>query len=208
MTRQLVVVGAGGFGRETIDTVRAINSNSPTWDVIGVVDDSPSETNLRRLRQLRVEHLGGVDQIPTNAAVALCVGSPAARAGLGRRLGENLEFPSLIHPSTTWGSNFRHGRGLITLAGASIGTNVEIFDHVHLNAHAVIGHDVRLYDYVSVNPNATISGECVVEAGTLIGASSTILQQITVGESAVVGAAACVTRDVPAGQTVKGVPAK
>lgn len=208
MTRPLVIVGAGGFGRETIDTVRAINSGSPTWDVIGVIDDSPSELNLQRLRQLGVEYLGGVDQVPDDAAVALCVGSPAARAGLAARLSHSVDFPSLIHPSTTSGSHFRHGRGLITLAGVSIGTNVEVSDHVHLNAHAVIGHDTRLLDFVSVNPNATVSGDCLVGAGTLIGASSTVLQQITVGEGSVVGAAACVVSDVAPRTTVKGVPAR
>ena len=40
MTGRLVVIGAGGFGREVIDVVRAINAaGSLSWDLVGVVDD-------------------------------------------------------------------------------------------------------------------------------------------------------------------------
>lgn len=206
--RDLVIVGAGGFGRETIDTVRAINLVKPTWRIVGVVDDSPSVENLKRLNTLGLNHLGGLEALPGGAAVALCVGSPDARSRLAARLGDGVETPSLIHPSTTTGSLFRHGVGLITLAGVSIGTNVQVGNHVHLNAHAVIGHDCRLGDLISVNPNATVSGDVCIHSAALVGASSTVLQGLCIGADAVVGAGACVVRDVPPRLTVKGVPAR
>lgn len=178
-----------------------------TWEIVGVIDDAPSHANLERLHQIGVKHLGGLDALPEDAAVVLCVGSPSARAHLAQQLDPSVEFPSLTHPSSTIGSRLRHGRGLVTLAGVSIGTNVRIGNHVHLNAHAVIGHDTNLDDFVSVNPSATISGDCIVGQRSLIGASSTVLQQVVVGAGATVGAAACVVKDVQPGQTVKGVPA-
>lgn len=204
--RPLVVVGAGGFGRETIDVVRAINEVSPTWDLLGVVDDNPSPANLDRLARLDVPHLGGLELIPSGVAVAVAVGSPSTRRRIVTSLAPH-DFPSLIHPSTLEGSEFGHGRGLVVLGGVSIGTNVTLGEHVHLNAHAVIGHDARCDDFVSVNPNATISGGCTIGSGTLLGANSTVLQQISIGHDATVGAAACVTRNLPGDCTVVGVPA-
>ncbi len=206
--RDLVIVGAGGFGRETVDTVRAINLVEPTWNIVGVLDDSPSDENLGRLSALGLTHLGGWESLPKGAAVALCIGSPEARSRLAARLGPDVQTPSLIHPSTTTGSLFRHGDGLITLAGVSIGTNVQVGRHVHLNAHVVVGHDTCLEDVVSINPNATISGSCRIGERVLVGAGSVVLQGVRVETGATVGAAACVTRDVSHFQVVKGVPAR
>lgn len=207
--RDLIIVGAGGFGRETIDVVRAINSVSPTWRLLGVVDDSPSPANLDRLAALGVPHLGGVGAAPHGLAIAVAVGAPSARQAIVERLraGEH-DFPSLVHPTATIGSAFTHEPGLIVLAAASIGTNVRLGAHVHINPHAVIGHDATCHDYVSINPNAALSGDCVIGTRTLLGASSTVLQQLSVGRDVIVGAAACVVRDIADDQLVKGVPAR
>jgi sugar O-acyltransferase (sialic acid O-acetyltransferase NeuD family) len=211
MAEPLIVVGAGGFGRETLDVVEAVNAanDEPVWTVLGVVDDAPSETNLERLRQRDVDFLGPLDAIPRHAWVALAVGSPQARARLDVRLAGNCAgFATLVHPTAVVGSRHRVGEGAIVCAHASIGTNVTFGRHVHLNPHAVIGHDARLGDCVSVNPNATVSGDCHIGAEVLIGAASVILQGLEVGSSSVIGAAACVVRDVPSGEVAKGVPAR
>ncbi|UTT66878.1 acetyltransferase [Janibacter sp. CX7] len=207
--RDLVIVGAGGFGRETIDVVRAINSVSPTWRLLGVVDDAPSEANLERLHALDVDHLGTLSDIPADTAVAVGVGSPLARTAIVSALSSpGRHFPALIHPTAIVGSQFRHGEGLIVLGGVSIGTNVRLGQHAHLNGHAVLGHDTVCHDFVSINPNATLSGECTVGAHTLVGANSTVLQQLTLGAGVTVGAGACVTRNVSDGTTVAGIPAR
>ncbi|WP_072623966.1 NeuD/PglB/VioB family sugar acetyltransferase [Janibacter indicus] len=206
--RDLIIVGAGGFGRETIDVVRAINSVAPTWHLIGVVDDAPSPVNLERLRALEVPHLGPVAELPADVAVAIGVGSPRARSAIVTAVSTpQRHFPALIHPTAIIGSQFRHGEGLVVLGGVSIGTNVRLGQHVHVNAHAVVGHDAQCHDFVSVNPNATVSGDCTVGAHTLVGANSTVLQRLTIGLGATIGAGACVTRPVPDGRTVIGVPA-
>lgn len=205
----LVIVGAGGFGRETIDVVRAINADRPTWSLRGVIDDQPSEVNLRRLADLGVPHLGGLASVPPRATVALAVGNPAARASLVDTLAPLAPvYPSLVHPSAVVGSHFRHGHGLIVLGGVSIGTNVSVGHHLHLNAHAVIGHDVVSEDFVSINPQATLSGEVTVGRACLVGAGSTVLQGLSLGPGCIVGAGSVVVRSVSERLTVKGVPAR
>lgn len=213
MTDRLVIVGAGGFGRETIDVVRAINAAAPEplWELVGVVDDAPSDLNISRLEALGVPFLGGIESLVAmpGTAVTIGVGSPRARAAISGRTDDwGLISPNLVHPTAVIGSQFETQHGLVVGAHVSIGTNVELGRHVHLNPHAVIGHDAALADFVSVNPNATVSGECAISSGSLIGAGSVVLQGVSVGVDSIVGASACVTKTMGSKSILAGVPAR
>ncbi|RBY74810.1 acetyltransferase [Blastococcus sp. TF02-09] len=211
----LVVIGAGGFGREALDVVEAVNAGDsrPRFDVRGVLDDAPSEVNLSRLASRGVPYLGTIAEALAGrlygGSYVLGVGNPAVRAKLDDLFtAAGLESPPLAHPAAGIGSNTSIGYGSVVCAGVQVSTNVSIGQSVHLNPNATVGHDAVLEDYVSVNPGAVISGECHIGRGTLVGAAAVVLQGVTVGGGALVGAAACVTRDVPPGLTVKGVPAR
>lgn len=210
---ELVVVGAGGFGREVVDVVRAINAaGQDSWDLVGVVDDRPSPQNMERLTRLEVAYLGSREALAglrPDVRVAIGVGSPSARCSIAAQLADlGLRSPELIHPTAVVGSSSSRGEGLIACAGASIGTNVGLGRHVHLNPHTVIGHDTVLGDFVSVNPNATVSGECQIGRGVLVGAGAVVLQGLVVGDEVLVGAAACVVADSSQGEVLVGVPAR
>lgn len=213
---RVVVVGAGGFGRETLDVVEAAGRAGTTDLVVtGVVDDHPSEVTLERLAVRGVPYLGTVDEwlagaTPEDGTLHLLgVGNPVVRRKLDERLtAAGRRAATAVHPAAAVGSQVVLGEGTVVCGGVQVSTNVRLGRHVHLNPNATVGHDASLGDHVSVNPAATVSGACVVGRETLIGAGSVILQGLTVGERCVVGAAACVVRDVPAGEIVKGVPAR
>lgn len=46
MTSPLVIIGCGGFGRETHDVLDAVNAIDPKWELLGYVDDAPTKVNL------------------------------------------------------------------------------------------------------------------------------------------------------------------
>lgn len=209
-----MVVGAGGFGRETLDVIEAINSEAlgARWNVVGVADDAPSDGNLERLTARQVPYLGTVEDLIADGSrpcFVVGIGSPAVRRLIADRLdAAGFEAATLTHPAATFGRFVTIGAGTVVCAGARLTTNIALGRHVHINPNVTIGHDTTLGDFVSVNPAASLSGDCTVEAGVLVGVGAVVLNQLTVGRDAVVGGGACVVKHVPSGMTVKGVPAR
>lgn len=214
MSAPLVIVGAGGFGRETLDVVEAVNRAAahPVFDIQGILDDDPSEVNLERLRSRRAPFLGPVDGLLRSGRPMMYligIGAPSARQRVDERFrAAGWSAATAIHPTATIGSAVAIGEGGVICAGVQVSTNVLLGRHVHLNANATIGHDTRIDDFASINPAATVSGDVRIGRGVLVGAASVVIQGLAVGAGATVGAAACVTRDVAAESVVKGVPAR
>lgn len=210
----IVVVGAGGFGRETLDILMACNGSvaGPLYQILGVVDSGPSAANLERLRRMGIEYLGTESEwLDRSRATQYLVGigDPSIRRTVSERFDAAGHPPGVaVHPSATLGSLSFPSPGMVACSGVQVSTNVVFGRHVHLNANASIGHDTVIHDYVSVNPGAVISGDVLCGEGLLVGAGAVVLQGRAIGAGSVVGAASCVTRDVAVGVTVKGVPAK
>jgi sugar O-acyltransferase (sialic acid O-acetyltransferase NeuD family) len=216
VTVRLAVIGAGGFARETLDVVDALERSSPgRLQVVGVLDDAPSEHAIGVLARRGVGIIGTVqDWLEGHVthdfdAYVIAIGDPGTRLDLMSRAPSGTRpSAALVHPQAILGTDTVCEDGVIVCAGAVVSANVALGSHTHVNPNATIGHDAVLGRAVSVNPAAVVSGAVVVGDGVLLGASSVVLQGLTVGAGAVVGAAACVTHDVEPGATVKGVPAR
>lgn len=213
VTNDIVIVGSGGFGREVADVVMAVNEASgvPHWNLLGYLDDAPSDTNIERARRQGLEVVGPVNSDTLTSAPYFVVA--INNGGIRRKLAERLESSgwkpaTLIHPSAGIGSDCCIGEGSVLCAGVQITTNVTLGRHVHLNLNCTVGHDSVVEDFVSVNPLAAISGEVVIEERALIGTCATLLQNIRVGRGATVGGGAVVTRDVRDLKVVIGSPAR
>lgn len=215
MSMRLVVIGAGGFARETLDVLDALEKSDPGgFEVLGVLDDRPSADSRRILAHRGVRVIGTIGDLIEGTvgkvdAYVVAIGDPTARLNIAARVPRDVEpAPALVHPLASLGTDTVVEPGVVVCAGAVVSANVTLGGHTHVNPNATIGHDAKLGRAVSVNPAAVVSGSVVVGDGVLLGAASVVLQGVTVGAGAVVGAAACVTRDVLPGSTVMGVPAR
>lgn len=209
---QLVVVGAGGFGREVLDIVRNMEeAGTSTWtEFLGFVDDG--EVDRDRLDRIGASMLGPSSVLAAmgaNAAYVIGIGAGEVRRRLDHLLTEaGCRSSSLVHPSAIVGSDCRVDAGVVISAGVCITTNITIGRHVHLDRSTTVGHDSVLGDYVTVHPGATVSGNVRLERGVTVGTGANLLPGVTVGAGAYVGAGAVVTRNVAPGVTVAGVPAR
>lgn len=212
MTTGLVIVGCGGFGRETYAIARCARAAGWDGELLGVVDDDPRPSDVERLGRLGGRVLGPVSWLesqPSGTACVVAVGSPAVRRAIVGRLEHlPLSWPVLVHPAATVGPDVTLGPGSVVAAGARLSTAIRGGRHVHVDQNATVGHDSTLGDFARLNPLACVSGEVTVEVEALVGAGATVLQGLRVGRGATVGAGAVVTRAVADGAVVRGVPAR
>jgi sugar O-acyltransferase (sialic acid O-acetyltransferase NeuD family) len=214
MTEDIVVVGAGGFGRETLDVIEAINaaSTAPIWRVVGVVDDGPAEIQLERISARGYQYLGRTEAALehfSSVTFTIGIGSPGSRAKLAAKFeGAGWTPATLVHPAAVVGSKSVIEKGAVVCGGVQLSTNTRLGRYVHVNPGAIIGHDSTVEDFVSINPGAIVSGEVHIRPGALIGAGAVILQGLEIGAGAVIGANGCLTRNADEGTVLKGVPAR
>ncbi len=210
LPRSLVIVGAGGHGRELLDVVEAVNAAGPSarYTFLGFLDDGSADPDPVARRGAPL--LGGLDLLGRlDADYLIGLGEATARQHVDRYASVHGRRPAtLIHPRANLGGDVRLGPGTVVCALASITTNVRTGRHVVVDVAASVAHDCRLGDYVTVAPGARISGGVAVGDQAWIGTQASIVGHRQVGDRAVVGAGAVVTDDIRAADVVAGVPAR
>jgi sugar O-acyltransferase (sialic acid O-acetyltransferase NeuD family) len=213
MAQPLVVIGGGGFGREVLDVIDAINTSAehPTYEAIGILDDGEPDSTL--LDPYGVTHLGPVsllDDLALDVGYVIGVGAPRTRRLLDQALLKTGRgSPVLVHPTAAVGRRgVSMGPGTIICSHVSITNHIRFGRHVHVNLNCTVGHDAVLDDYVTLSPLVAISGNVHAETEAFLGTGAKVNPGLTIGEGAVVGTGAAVVKSVEVGQTVLGVPAK
>ena len=208
--RPLVIVGAGGLGREVLVLVRQLNEAAPRWRVLGFYDDQrPAHDQVHELPWLGP--IDALNQHPEPVAVAVAIGNGQQRAAVvGRLTAPQLHFATLVHPSVALQAYQRIelGAGCIISQGCILTCDIRLGRHVLLNLGCTIGHDAQLADFCSLMPHANVGGEAQLAEAVYLGTNATVLNQVRVGAGAIVGAGAVAVRDLPAACTAVGVPAQ
>ena len=206
----LIIIGAGGLGREVAWLVERINHQSPTWNLLGFVDDNP------KLHHTIVNGhpvLGSCEALATYQDVyAVCaVGAPKVRRRIIERIktiSPSRKYATLLDPTVEKSDTVTIGEGSIVCAHSILTVNIHIGDHVIVNLDCKIGHDAVVDDFATVHPSVNISGDVHVGEGAEIGTGTRIIQRTTIGRNAVVGIGSVVVDDIPGDCVAVGCPAR
>ncbi|MHB8900655.1 MAG: acetyltransferase [Thermoguttaceae bacterium] len=203
----IIIIGAGGFGREVFWLIEDINRAAPTWKVAGFADDNPAALDpLDHYPPVR-RRIGDLPLDDCRHYVC-AVGDPATRKAIVERLADKgLTWPALIHPTATVGPGSTLGEGSIVCRNSIVTVDAALGRHVHLNNAATVGHDARLGDFCTLSCQVDICGAATVGEGVFVGSHASVLPKAKVGDWARVGAGSVVLRTVRKGTTVFGVPA-
>jgi len=203
--KAIVVIGAGGLGREALDILK--RSLHHTYKILGFIDDN-IELHGTIINDYPV--LGGCEWFKENPnTLAVCaIGDNYIRKSVTDRAKENgANFTSVIDPSATIGYGLKIGEGVIIVQGNTITSNVTIGNHVYVNIDCSVAHDDVLEDYVNICPGVQLSGNVTLKEGVMVYTGAIIAPGVTVGKWAEVGAGAVVLKDVPDYMLVAGIPA-
>jgi len=206
ITHQLVVIGAGGHGREIVDIVRAAKADGSDAALLGVADDRLPDLEL--LARSGIRYLGDSKAVlEHDVEILIGIGDPATRERIDRRAPERSAAP-MIHPTATVGSDTVFQAGVVLAQEATVTTNVHLGRHTHLNVGSSVSHDCRVGDYVTICPGVRVTGNANIGDRVFIGTGAVILPGMSIGHDAVIGAGAVVCEHVPPAITVMGVPAR
>ena len=208
--KQLVVVGAGGFGQEIVWAARNFNRIHPSYDIVGYCDDDASKKG-KTIYGCKV--LGSPEELDLLVSAKpyyLCaIGNNEIRKRMAERinaLGWHAE--TIIDPSVIAAEYVSLGQGTYVAAGSILSPYANIGDHVIVNHHCSIGHNSVLADFVQVAPGGRVSGAAVLQEGSMMGSNAVVAPGMSVGRGSVVGASSFVVTNVPDFCTVIGNPAR
>ena len=97
--KKIVIIGAGGQGKDVLWTIMDINKISSRFDIIGFLDD---DKKLHGKTINGVPVLGGMNWLSNKNKMGciIAVGEGKIREKIVKKLKNvNVYFPSIIHPS-------------------------------------------------------------------------------------------------------------
>jgi sugar O-acyltransferase (sialic acid O-acetyltransferase NeuD family) len=201
---KLVIIGAGGFARETAASL------SSAHRLLGFLDDDPA---LHGSSRGGVPILGPVTLAASmDAQVVVCVGHPhdyAVRSRLVRGLGlPPSRYATIVHPSALVPTGCAVGPGSVLLAQVTLTADVRIGAHVAIMPQVVLTHDDVIGDFATIASGVRLGGNVTVGRGAYLGAGTLVREGLTVGDWAQTGLGSVVLSDVPPGEVWVGQPAR
>lgn len=204
--QDILIIGAGGLGREALLWTYEIPPEMRTWEVRGFLNSIPSaldgyDTGLSILGDPLVFSCSDGERL-------LCaIGDPQGKLKLCRTLRQRgARFISLIHPSAIVSKSAGIGSGCIVAtcvvigSGSRVGAFTVILGSTAIGVNAAIGSGTTISAFCYVGDNALL-GE-----GVFMGSHAVVMPGTIVGDGARIGARTVVFGKVPAGATFFGIP--
>lgn len=200
----VIVVGAGGFGREVYQYARDVGALT----VAGFLDDGDPTTLMLPDGQ---PLLGRASDYSPSAGqqFLLAVGNPETRAKIAERFwAHGAVFETIVHPRAYIAESATIGQGSIVAPFASVGASAVLGELSQVHFYASVAHDVRVGRFSALSPYAAVNGGGRLGECVFMGTRATVNPLKRVANHSKVAAGAVVYQDVPEWSLAAGNPAK
>lgn len=203
--KNIIIVGAGGLGKEIVWLIEDINIKHPTYVIQGYVDDEkPIGWSYNGYSVI-----GRINELPelccmsrANAVIALQKGSDRRR--IVEDLGEFDSWETLIHPSAIISMTSSIGKGCMFFANCIVSIDTVIGDFALCYLASIISDNCEIGDFVSMMSGSTVSEHVVIEDETYLSAGVTVCPDIKIGRRATAGAGTLVNKNLASNEVVNG----
>lgn len=207
--KDLIIIGAGDFGRELSWLIERINMQSKNWNLIGFVDDA-----FQRQKTVGGYPILGpvkmLEEYAHNVYEVCSIGTGRTRKKVVECVLKNTYVrpaTALIDPAAIIGRNIQVEEGCVICAGSVLTVDVKISHHSIINLNCTVGHDTLTEPFCTVHPGTNLSGKVRIGSCTDIGTGTKVIQGISICSNCTLGAGSVVVRDIQEPGTYVGVPA-
>ena len=212
-TNDIVIYGAGGFGREMASLLKRQNAIEPTWNLIGFIDDDLEKHPVGSRNEYGVI-LGDCSYLnaykkPLNVILAL--GKPALLKRVYEKISNPLiVFPNIIGPDAQIldKDNFSMGKGNIICSFTTMSCYVQLGDFNIFNNRCSVGHDARIGNFNTCMTDTRISGDTRIGDLNFLGVGSIVIQGVHIGNNTTIGAGSVILHKTKDNALYIGNPAK
>lgn len=208
LMNNLVIIAAGGCGREVLQIAKDINEKSFTWYIKGFLDDEP---NALRGKICDVDVIGCIDgySIEKDDEFVCCIGNSTVRKNVIEKMkAKGAKFTTIIHPNAIIADSCTIGEGSIIYPYALISDNAVVGDGTIINMYSSVAHDSILGEYCTISAHCDITGMCTLGDRVFMGTTSHMVPGTKIGNDVYICAGSTVMTRVPNGRKMMGCPAR
>ncbi len=207
MLKDLIIVGAGGMGRELLQWIKDINTVEPEWNILGFIDDNDKALDEKKCDYRIIGSISEWD-VKDDQYFAMAIAEPTTKEKVVRILkNRGAEFATIIHPKARIGQFNEIGEGSVLYPDASLSVNIKIGSFVTLLG-STVGHDAEIGDFSSIMGNCNINGNVKIGKRVFFGCQVITVPSRKIGDDAYVGAGSVVMTNIRKNSKVMGYPAK
>lgn len=205
--KQLLILGAGGMGKEIYYTARHsigygiefvvkgfLDFPNPDWDtniyppILGIEDDY---------------------EIQPDDVFTCSIGDVHLKRKVCEKMkARGAKFQTLVFENVQIRENVRIGEGCIIDSYAHIGSDVVLGENCLIQAFACVAHDCIIGDYSRIDVRSLLVGGVKIGNNVTVHTNAVVSHKVVLEDNSTIAAMSFVIRSVKAGDTVMGNPAK
>lgn len=205
--KKLIIVGASGFGREVVKYIDDINAVTPTWEIVGFIDDNEMALDGYSCDYKVIGSIKGWQ--PKEDEWFLCgLAFPKVKRLVVEALvAKGAKFAQIIHPTAMVHKHCKIGEGTVITPNSVISANACVGDYVSVLGSNV-AHDATVGNWSTLSGKCALNGHVEVGEMVYMGCGVLVAPSKRIGDNATVGIGSVVVSNVKAGTSVFGNPAK